>query len=104
MLPPGSNEPIHITFDNSDGRLPTITAGQTTHHTTDTIFQIASDNNNNTEYPEKGDILDADEQILENSKFPRKEHHHQEFQIFMRNLLMLNDSIFHLQVILLGYY
>ena len=30
MLPPGfsTNEPIHVTFDNSDGRQQTITCGQ----------------------------------------------------------------------------
>ena len=59
MLTPGfsSNEPVHITFDNSDERQQKITGGQTTHHTTGTIFQVKSDNdNNNTEYPEKGGI------------------------------------------------
>ena len=65
MLSPGfsSNKPIHITFDNSDGRQQTITGGQTTHHTTGTIFQVKSDNNNNnTEYPGESDILDDDEE------------------------------------------
>ena len=67
MLSPGfsSNEPIPITLDNSDGRQQTITGGQTTHHTTGTIFQVKSDNNNNnnnTEYPEESDILDDDEE------------------------------------------
>ena len=49
MLPPGfsSNEPIHITFDNSDGRQQTITGGQTTHQTTATIFQVKPGNNDN---------------------------------------------------------
>ena len=65
MLPPrfSSNEPIHITFENSDGRQQTITGGQITHHTTGNIFQVKSNNNNNNnndnnndnniEYPEK---------------------------------------------------
>ena len=69
-LSPGfsSNKPIHITFGNSDGRQQTITGGQTTHHTTGTIFQVKSDNNNNnnnnnnTEYPGESDILDDDEE------------------------------------------
>ena len=40
----------------------TVTGGQTTLHTTSTIFQVKSDNNNNTEYPEIGVILDEDEE------------------------------------------
>ena len=41
MLSPGfsSNEVIHVTFDNSDGRQQTITGGQSTHHTTGTTFR-----------------------------------------------------------------
>ena len=41
MLPPGfsSNEPSHITFNNSDGRQQTTTGGQTTHQTTATNFK-----------------------------------------------------------------
>ena len=66
MLPPGflSNDQIHITFDNPDGRHQTITGGQTAHHTTSTIFQVKLDNNNNnnTEYPEKGGTIDEDEE------------------------------------------
>ena len=78
MLSPGfsSNEPIHITLDNSDGRQQTITGGQTTHHTTGTIFQVKSDNNNNnnnTEYPEESDILDDDEETdFGEFKIPKK--------------------------------
>ena len=66
MLPPGflSNDQIHITFDNPDGRHQTINGGQTAHQTTSTIFQVKLDNNNNnnTEYPEKGGIIDEDEE------------------------------------------
>ena len=49
MLLPGfsSNKPIHTTFDNSDRWQQTITGSQTTDHTTCTIFQVRSDNNNN---------------------------------------------------------
>ena len=77
MLPPGfsSNEPIHITFDNSCGRQQTITGGQTTHHTKDTMFQVKPDdnNNNNTEYPEIGDILDENEETDSGEfKIPKK--------------------------------
>ena len=77
MFPPGfsSNEPIHVTSDNSDGRQQTITGGQTTHHTTGTIFHIKSDdnNNNNTEYPEESDILDDDEETdIGEFKTPKK--------------------------------
>ena len=113
ILRPGlsSNEPIHRAFDNSDGRQQTINGSQTTHHTTGTMFQVKfddddddDDDNNNTEYPEKGGILDEmKKQILENSRFPRKQHHHQEFQILMMNLLMLNYLIFLSKGILLGY-
>ena len=59
MLPPGfsSNEPIHITFYDFDGRQQTTTGVQTTHHTIGTIVQVKSDNNNNnTEYPEETDF------------------------------------------------
>ena len=117
ILRPGlsSNEPIHRAFDNSDGRQQTINGSQTTHHTTGTMFQVKfdddddddddDDNDNNTEYSEKGGILhEMKKQILENSRFPRKEHHHQEFQILMMNLLMLNYLIFRSKGILLGYY
>ena len=54
MLPPGfsSNESIHITFDNSDGRQQTITGSQTTDHTTCIIFQVKSDNNSNIQKKE----------------------------------------------------
>ena len=64
MLLPGflSNELIHITFDNFDEKKQTVTGSQTTLHTTSTIFQVKSDNNNNTKYPEIGDILDEDEE------------------------------------------
>ena len=55
MILPGfsSNEPIHATFENFDGRQQTITGGQTIHHVAGTIVQVKSDNNN-IEYPEKG--------------------------------------------------
>ena len=66
MLPPGfsSNEPIHITFYDFDGRQQTTTGVQTTHHTIGTIVQVKSDNNdnNNSEYPEKVSVLDEDEE------------------------------------------
>ena len=111
ILRPGlsSNEPIHRAFDNSDGRQQTINGSQTTHHTTGTMFHVKfdddDDDDNNTEYPEKGGILhEMKKQILENSRFPRKEHHRQEFQILMMNLLMLNYLIFRSKGILLGYY
>ena len=60
-----SNEPIHIIFENPDGRQQTITGGETTHHTSGTIFPVKSDNdnnsnnsnnNNNTEHPEKREL------------------------------------------------
>ena len=85
MLPPGfsSNEPSHITFNNSDGRQQTTTGGQTTHQTTATIFQVKPGNNdnniiiinnhNNTEYPEKEGILDEDEETdFGELKIPKK--------------------------------
>ena len=85
MLPPrfSSNEPIHITFENSDGRQQTITGGQITHHTTGNIFQVKSNNNNNNnndnnndnniEYPEKElSQMRMKKEILENSKFQEK--------------------------------
>ena len=64
-----------ITFDNSNGRQQIITGGQTTHYTTDTIFQVKSANNinNNTEYPENGEILDEDEKAdFGEFKIPKK--------------------------------
>ena len=64
-----------ITFDNSNGRQQIITGGQTTHYTTDTIFQVKSANNinNNTEYPENGEILDDYEKAdFGEFKIPKK--------------------------------
>ena len=77
MLPLGfsSNEPINVTFDNSDAWQQTITGGQTTHHATDTTFQVKSGNNinNNTEYPKKGEILDENEETdFGEFKIPKK--------------------------------
>ena len=74
MLPPGfsSNEPIHIIFDNFDRGQQTTSRGQTTHHTNGTIVRVKSDNNN-TEYPEKGSILDDDEETdFGEFKIPKK--------------------------------
>ena len=50
MLPPGfvKGRAVHITFDNSDGRLQTLTGSQTTHHTMGTIFQPSFPGDNGT--------------------------------------------------------
>ena len=63
MIPPefSSDEPIHIKVDNYDRRQQTITCCQTIRHAAGTIVQVKSDNNN-TKYPEKGGILDEDEE------------------------------------------
>ena len=83
----------------------TVTGGQTTLHTTSTIFQVKSDNNNNTKYPEIGDILDEDEETdFWEFKISNKRASPTNFQILLKNLLMLNYLIFHLKEILLGYY
>ena len=105
MLPPGfsSIEPNHITFDNSDGRQQTITGGHTTHHTTDTIFQVKSDNNK-TEYPEKGSISDEDEETdFGEFKIPKKRASPPRISNF--NDEFANFELLHLSLerILLGY-
>ena len=44
--------PIHVTFDNSDGKQQTLTGSSTTHHTSGTVFQIVKENMEKSTIPE----------------------------------------------------